>query len=108
MKFVKLLLLMLIPILGFSQTLKVGDGVQVVHFNANWNAANDVKWIGDLTDCKVKRCDIATDVKAQDKWEIVVVPTIIVFKDQADISFSMKATKEEVQEVIDDNNQSDF
>jgi hypothetical protein len=29
MKFVKLLLLMLIPILGFSQTLKVGDGVQI-------------------------------------------------------------------------------
>ena len=115
MKFVKLLLLMLIPILGFSQTLKVGDGVQVVHFNANWNAANDVKWIGDLTDCKVKRCDIATDTKAQDKWQIVFVPTIIVFKDgeevkrfQADISFTMKATKEEVQEVIDDNNQSDF
>ena len=115
MKFIKLLLVMLIPILGFGQTLKVGDGVQVVHFNAGWNAAADVKWVDDLTDCKIKKCDIATDTKAQSKYEIVVVPTIIVFKDgeevkrfQADISFSMKATLEEVQEVVDDNNQSDF
>ena len=98
-----------------AQTLKVGDGVQVVHFNAGWNSAADVKWVSELTDCKVKKCDIATDTKAQDKWEIVVVPTIIVFKDgeevkrfQADISFSMKATLEDVQEVVDDSNMDSF
>ena len=45
----------------------------------------------------------------QKKHEIVVVPTIIIFKDgeevkrfQADISFSMKAKLEDLQEVIDD------
>jgi hypothetical protein len=43
------------------------------------------------------------------------VPTIIIFKDneevkrfQADISFSMKATREEVQGIIDEQNLSDF
>ena len=104
---VLLLLLMCSSVNG--QTLKVGDGVQIVHFNANWNAANDVKWVDDLTDCKVKKCDIATDTEAQSKYEIVVVPTIIIFNDgeevkryQADISFSMKATKDEVQEAIDE------
>jgi hypothetical protein len=92
-------------------SLKVGDGIQVVHFNAGWNSAADVKWVDDLENCKIKKCDIATDTKAQNKWEIVVVPTIIVFKDgeevkrfQADISFSMKATLEDVQEVVDDSN----
>ena len=98
-----------------AQTLKVGDGVQVIHFNAGWNSAADVKWISELENCKVKKCDIASDTKAQEKWEIVVVPTIIVFKDgeevkrfQADISFSMKATLEDVQEVVDDSNMDSF
>ena len=107
--YVIMLLCILMCNTATGQSLKVGDGVQVVHFNAGWNAAADVKWVGDLTNCKVKKCDIATDTKAQNKFEIVVVPTIIVFKDgeevkrfQADISFSMKATKEEVQEVIDE------
>ena len=111
MKFIKLIIVMfmMLPLIGFGQTLKIGSGVQVVHFNANWNSANDVKWVKNLTDCKIKSCDIATDTKAQDKWEIVVVPTIIIFNDgeevkrfQADISFAMKATEEEVQEKIDE------
>ncbi len=111
MKFIKLIIVMfmMLPLIGFGQTLKIGSGVQVVHFNANWNSANDVKWVKNLTDCKVKSCDIATDTKAQSKFEIVVVPTIIIFNDgeevkrfQADISFAMKATEEEVQEKIDE------
>ena len=115
MKLLKVLLILLIPSLGFAQSLKLSDGVQVVHFNAGWNSAADVEWIGELENCKVKKCDIATDTKAQNKWEIVVVPTIIVFKDgeevkrfQADISFSMKATLEDVQEVVDDSNMDSF
>ena len=109
MKFMKLLLVMLLPIIGYSQSLKIGNDLTVVHFNAGWNSAADVKWVGDLTDCKIKRCDIATDTEAQNKYEIVVVPTIVIFNNgkevkrfQADISFAMKATKEEVQEHIDE------
>ena len=101
--------LMILSSSAGAQTLKFGDGITVVHFNAGWNAAADVEWVGDLSDCKVKGCDIATDTEAQSKYEIVVVPTIIVFQDgeevkryQADISFTFKATKEEVQEQIDE------
>ena len=61
---------MFIPIIGFSQTLKLGDGLQVVHFNAGWNSANDVKWVEDLSDCKIKQCDIATAIEAQNEHEI--------------------------------------
>ena len=83
--------------------------IQVIHFNANWNASNDVKWVNELTDCKLKNIDIATDTQAATDHKITVVPTILVLIDgeeeeryEADISFSMQATKKEVQEVIDE------
>ena len=53
--------------------------------------------------------------KLKKKYEIAVIPTIIVFKDgeevarfQADLSFKMVATREEVQEEIDEQLMSDF
>ena len=90
--------------------------IQVTHFNAGWNSANDVEWYMDLEDCKtIGHVDIAKDTEAQTKYNIPVVPTIIIFKDdeevarfQADLSFKMVATKEEVQEEINDQLMSDF
>lgn len=90
--------------------------ITLVQYNAGWNDANKVTWLNKLSDIdKVKYVDIATNTKAQDKYKIVVVPTIIIFKDgeevkryQADISFSMKATKEEIQEDIDELLMEDF
>ena len=78
MKKVILILLFFLPFILLSQ-LKVGSGLTVVHFNAGWNSANNVKWFGGLSDAKVKRCDIVTDAAAATKYEIVVVPTIIIF-----------------------------
>jgi len=84
--------------------------IKVTHFNAGWNNANDVSWFLDLEDCKTKGyIDIAKDVEAQTKHKIAVVPTIIIFKDgeevsrfQADLSFKMVATKEELQEYVNE------
>ena len=83
--------------------------IQIIHFNAGWNAANDVPWFEELTDGKLKWIDIATDAKAASEWKISVVPTILILVDgeeeeryQADISFSMQATKDEVQEAINE------
>ena len=81
MKFIKLLMVMLLPIIGISQTLKVGDGMQVVHFNAGWNSANDVEWVEELTDCDLDYIDIMEKSKQQEKHNIAVVPTIIIFDD---------------------------
>ena len=96
------LILIMLPCLAFSQ-------IQVIHFNAGWNSANDVEWVGQLTDAKLKWIDIATDAKAQSEYKISVVPTILILIDgeeekryQADISFSIKATKSQVQGKIDD------
>ena len=82
--------------------------MKIMHFNAGWNSTNDVEWVENLKDCEIQYVDIAADAAAQSKYEIVVVPTIIVFNGkevkrfQADISFAMKATKKEVQEVVDE------
>ena len=67
MKILKIILLLMLPVIGFGQTLKVGSELTVVHFNAGWNSAADVKWVKGLEDCKIKFCDIAADTKAQNK-----------------------------------------
>ena len=105
----KILLLLFLPLLGFSQ-------IEVVHFNAEWNSANGVSWVMDLEDCRtIGLTDIAKNPDEAQKHKIAVVPTIIIFKDgeevarfQADLSFKMVATKEEVQEEISNQLMSDF
>ena len=90
--------------------------ITVKHFNAGWNEVNGVDWIMDLKDCDTKGyVDIAKDPDVQKEHKIAVVPTIIIFKDgeevarfQADLSFKMVATKEEVQEEINEQLMSDF
>ena len=104
-----LLLFLLFSNITFAQ-------IAVTHFNADWNSANDVSWFMDLEDCKtIGHVDIAKDTEAQKEHKIAVVPTIIIFKDgeealrfQADLSFKMVATKEEVIEAIDELLMSDF
>ena len=104
----KLLILLLLPFLTYAQSSPCDADVCVVQFNAGWNSSNDVEWVANLKDCEVQYIDIAANTNAQSKYEIVVVPTIIVFNGkevkrfQADISFAMKATKKEVQAVVDE------
>jgi len=107
--------IIVILILVICYSLTYGQ-IQVTQFNAGWNDANSVNWIGKLEDCKtVGYVDIAKDAGAQAKHKIAVVPTIIIFKDgeevarfQADLSFKMLATREEVQDEISNQLMSDF
>ena len=85
------------------------SGVCVVEFNASFNASNSVDWLDELSDCKGKRVDILTNPELQKKHKIVVVPTVIVFNDgeeverfQANIMMQLEATKDEVQEAVDE------
>jgi len=106
---------MLIIIIMLSCSICFGQ-IKVIQFNASWNKANDVPWVMSLKDCKtIGYTDVASDKKAQTKYKIASVPTIIIFKDgeevarfQADLSFTLVATKEEVQEEIDNIIMSDF
>ena len=98
----------------FSET--VFSQITAKHFNAGWNEANNASWFMDLEDCKTKGLtDIAKNPDIGKEHKIAVVPTIIIFKDgeealrfQADLSFKMVATEEEVAEAIDELLMSDF
>ena len=90
--------------------------ITATHFNAEWNNSNGCKWFMDLKDCKtLGTVDVGKNPKEAKKYKIAVVPTIIIFKDgeefarfQADLSFKMVATKEEVQDKISEIIMSDF
>ena len=108
----KKLLLILLMVL-FSENIH--SQIVVTHFNAEWNAPNKAEWVGDLTDCDITYVDIAKSPKLQQKHKVVVVPTIIIFQDgeevkryQAGISFKMLATKDELQDKIDEIIMSSF
>ena len=105
----------LLPLLMLIN-ISVCAQIQVAQFNAEWNNANAVDWIQDLEDCKtISYVDISKQAKLATKHKIAVIPTIIIFKDgeealrfQADLSFKMLATKQEVMEAIDELLMSDF
>ena len=80
--------------------------IKVIQFNAEWNKKNAVNWLDSLKQCKTKELSI-DDSEIQKKYEIVVVPTIIIFNGkkevkrfQADLTFKLVATRKEVQEEI--------
>jgi len=108
---VYLLVLILVCVSG-----RASGQISVAQFNAEWNGANAVPWVMDLADCQtISYVDIAANPKLQVKHKIAAIPTIIIFKDnievarfQADLSFKMMATREEVQEEIDNILMSDF
>ena len=83
--------------------------IEVKYFNAAWNSANDISWISKLSDCDIEKYDIGAKPADVGKFKVVVVPTILVFQDgeeveryQADISFKMLTTREEIQDYIDE------
>jgi len=89
--------------------------VEVVEFNASFNATNGCPWVDELTDCEVTHVDILASPKLQKKYKIVVVPTIIVFRDgeeenrfQANIMMQMEAKLEDIQEAVDNAVMSAF
>ena len=109
------LLLMLFMLVGgtvLSQNMCNSD-ICVVQFNASWNASNSVDYLEKLTDCEVMNVNIDEGTYQSD-YEIVVVPTIIVFNGkeverfQANIMMQMEATRKEVQSVVDEIIYSDF
>ena len=86
-----------------------GSGICVAEFNASFNSENGVSWIENISDCKPRRIDIASYPNLQKEYNIVVVPTIVIFQEgeevkrfQANIMMQLEATEEEVQEAVDE------
>ena len=106
-KLLILLFFLLFSLVSFSQNL-CDEDICVVEFNAGFNKANSVDWLDKLGDCGVMRVDIQESPDLQKEYNIVVVPTIIVFNGeekkrfQANIMMTMEATRKDVQSAIDE------
>ena len=103
------------PLFEEEKTPLCEDGLCVVQFNAAFNSANEVTWLNELTDCSTATVDIMADPSLPQDYKIVVVPTMLVLEDgeevarfQANIMMTMEATREEVQESIDEIIMSKF
>jgi len=99
----------ILSVLLFIISFPLLGQIEVKYFNAQWNATNEIEWVEKLTDCDIEKYDIGTKPEDAGKYKVVVVPTILIFQDgeeveryQADISFKMSATREEVQDKIDE------
>ena len=86
-------------------------GLVVVEFWATWNEANKVtildEW--DTFDAKVYRLNIDTYPKVQSDNNVVILPTIIFYDEceevkrlQGDMSFPLKTTTKELDEIIEE------
>ena len=86
-------------------------GLVVVEFWATWNEANKVtildEW--DTFDAKVYRVNIETFPKIQADNNVVILPTIIFYDEgeevkrlQGDMSFTLKTTTKELDEIIEE------
>ena len=86
-------------------------GLVVVEFWATWNEANKVtildEW--DTFDAKVYRVNIESFPKIQADNNVVILPTIIFYDEgeevkrlQGDMSFTLKTTTKELDEIIEE------
>ena len=86
-------------------------GLVVVEFWATWNEANKVtildEW--DTFDAKVYRLNIDSYPKVQSNNNVVILPTIIFYDEgeevkrlQGDMSFTLKTTTKELDEIIEE------
>ncbi len=86
-------------------------GLVVVEFWATWNEANKVSAIDewDTFDAKVYRVNIELFPKIQADNNVVILPTIIFYDDgeevkrlQGDMSFTLKTTTKELDEIVEE------
>ena len=93
------------------------SGITLVEFWANCNVANKITLLDSITieDSKIYRVLIDTNMVLAAEQKIVVVPTIIFYDDgkefkrlQADLTFKMKVTKKDLQNVVDELLMSKF
>ena len=110
-----ILLLFFVSFLELSaQDICDGD-LCVIQFNASFNSSNEVKWLGELTDCNTNTVDIVANPGLPKEYKIVVVPTILILEDgeevarfQANIMMQMEATRKDIQGSIDEIIMSKF
>jgi hypothetical protein len=81
----------------------------VLHINSSWNYRNDYKQLNNIKGARIVKA-LLEDQKPSIRQQIKAVPVIFIYKGNslvgrwdADISLSIKAPVEELQEVIDNS-----
>ena len=81
----------------------------VLHINSTWNSRNDYKQLNKLKGVRIVKANLE-DQQPSVRRQIKAIPVIFIYKDNnvigrwdADISLSIKAPVEELQEVIDNS-----
>ena len=86
-------------------------GLVVIEFWASWNGVNKVTLLDDWEtfDAKVYRLNIDSYPKIQSENGVVILPTIIFYDEgeevkrlQGDMSFSLKVTEKQLEEIIEE------
>ena len=118
--FNKLIIITLMLTSLFSQVRELTDenfdkatarGLVVIEFWASWNGVNKVILLDDWEtfDAKVYRLNIDSYPKIQSENGVVILPTIIFYDEgeevkrlQGDMSFSLKVTEKQLEEIIEE------
>ena len=124
--FKKLFILGILITSLFSQVRELTDenfsratsrGIVAVEFWATWNEANKVTLLDewDTFDAKVYRVNIDLFPKIQSENNVVILPTIIFYDEgeevkrlQGDMSFSLKTSIKELEDIIEEILSSKF
>jgi thioredoxin-like negative regulator of GroEL len=117
MRFLKYILLLLVGQTIAQTTITTQNalskytdskGVVVIEFWAEWNKKNSCSFLKDLEDCNIVRADIGICTALQEKYNIEVLPTLVVINNGVEISrftgnllFQLNVKKKEVQAKID-------
>ena len=118
MRYFKYILLLLVGQVTLSQNTVTSEGalnkylktngVLVIEFWAEWNDKNSCSFIQDLEDCNIVKADIGICTALQDKYNIEVLPTLVVINNgveicrfTGDLLFRLNVEKKEVQAKID-------
>ena len=118
MRFLNYILLLLVGQVAISQNTITSEGalnkylktngVLVIEFWAKWNDKNSCSFLKDLEDCNTVKADVGICTTLQEKYNIEVLPTIIVFNNGheitrylGDLLFRLNVEKKEVQAKID-------
>ena len=118
MRFLKYILLLLVGQVAISQNTVTSEGalnkylktngVLVIEFWAERNDKNSCSFIQDLEDCNIVRADIGICTALQEKYNIEVLPTLVVINNSQEVCrftgnllFQLNVKKKEVQAKID-------
>ena len=87
---------------------RIAKDVVVVEFWADWNSTNQFNDLVKLKECEKYRLDIMANADTQAEYNIVGIPTVIVFDNgiekcrfNPNIMFQLEADKKVIQNSID-------